>query len=158
MISYCTAISKYEATDLLHGYERKGRPPVDGYGYVAWIGIEPAESPLRRFPQERQLLLRFDDVTHESDNPLAETPQIVNGGLVEWFDREHAEQIIAFTRELHEDHRPWALLIHCTAGISRSTATALWVREHYKGVKEHHSEFGWRPNKTVARVLREVAR
>lgn len=33
-----------------------------------------------------------------------------------------------------------------------------WVREHYKGVKEHHSEFGWRPNKTVARVLREVAR
>lgn len=156
MISYCTAISKYEATDLLHGYERKGRPPVDGYGYVAWIGIEPAESPLRRFPQQRQLLLRFDDVTLPQDGDSVRVYHSMEN--VEYFTREHAAQIVAFTRELHDDHRPWALLIHCTAGISRSTATALWVREHYTGVKEHHSEFGWRPNKTVARLLREVAR
>lgn len=154
MISYCTAISKYEATDLLHGYERKGRPPVDGYGYVAWIGIEPAESPLRRFPQERQLLLRFDDVTAPQDGPAARWH--ADSSNVDLFSTQHAAEIRAYCDVLHADHLPWALLVHCTAGISRSTAIALWVREHYRASLPELHFTHWRPNATVARILRET--
>lgn len=159
MIHYCTAISKYEATDLLHGLERKGRPPVEGFKHVAWIGIEPAPSPLHRFPQKRQLILRFDDITDPADDASAR-PVLLGKEPEQLFSREHAEQIVTFTQALHNSARSWALLVHCTAGISRSTATALWIRDEYTVLAppSGSNEYGWRPNKTVARLLREVSR
>lgn len=53
-------------------------------------------------------------------------------------------------------------VVHCTAGVSRSTATALWVREHCGVTVPTVPELGritspWRPNVTLARLLREAA-
>lgn len=162
-VVYCTAISRGDAGELLRGSERKGRAPVDGFdrGAVAWLGIEPHESPLRRWPQQRQLLVDFDDVTDPADSPesarwfshttLPRTPSLAD-----------ARQIVAFVHALHTDARPWALLVHCTAGVSRSTATALWVREHCGVMMPEVPDVcrpssPWRPNKTLARLLREAA-
>lgn len=60
-----------------------------------------------------RLVLTFDDVTHDGDNVLAPT-------------RADVELIIDFARRTRV--RPnKRMLIHCHAGISRSTATALIV-------------------------------
>ena len=162
-IVYCTAISRGEAEAVLRGFVRHRRLPVDCGAPAAWLGIEPHESPLRRFPQQRQLLVEFDDVTDPADDAAS----------ARWFSSTtsphtpslaDARQIVAFVHALHTDARPWALLVHCTAGVSRSTATALWVREHCgvtapplpEGMVGRFSS-PWRPNKTLARLLREAA-
>jgi len=154
MIHYCTALSNDESGDMLRANARKGRPLVDGFDYVAWIGVEPIESPLRRFPQDRQLLVRFDDVTAPQDGPAARW--YADGSKVDLFTADHAAEIRAYCDALHADARPWALLVHCTAGVSRSTATALWVREHYRVTLPELRFTHWRPNATVARILRET--
>jgi len=161
MISYCTAVSREEAADLLRAYTHKGRSPVEGHGYVAWIGIGEHHSPLLKFPQQRQLILHFADATHPTDRDPPQPNEEPAPGIIE---RADAEQIVRFAKALQEDHRPWALLVHCFAGISRSPAVALWVREHFRvgapDVSRHlyWPSSGWRPNATVARLLREVAR
>jgi predicted protein tyrosine phosphatase len=156
MIHYCTALGNDESGDMLRANARKGRPLVEGFGYVAWIGVEPTESPLRRFPQERQLLVRFNDVTAPQDGPAARWH--ADSSKVDLFTTDHAAEIRAYCNALHADTRPWALLVHCTAGISRSPAIALWVRERY-GVtlpENTRRQYGWLPNATVARILRET--
>lgn len=45
-----------------------------------------------------------------------------------WFEENHATQIVTFVEQLqHLDAPPVDLLVHCKAGISRSSAVALYV-------------------------------
>lgn len=61
-------------------------------------------------PKGNHLWVDVDDVI-DQDAPMAPT-------------REHVEEILAWARELPPDAR---LLVHCYAGISRSTAAALAI-------------------------------
>lgn len=69
------------------------------------------------------LVLRFDDADPDNEylNPWGDEDfQFV------YMDEEQARRVVEFARE-HQDSR--YMVIHCFAGISRSTATALAVAE-----------------------------
>lgn len=70
----------------------------------------------RSVVRERHLTVYCDDVVNP-DMPQAPT-------------REHVEQILAFGRRLPEDAR---LLVHCEAGVSRSTAAAFLILTQHIG-------------------------
>lgn len=68
-----------------------------------------AEAPdLSDLPESQRLLLRFNDITAPRDGFIAPDPS-------------HVDAILAFSRGWPG---PRPLLIHCLAGISRSTAAA----------------------------------
>ena len=72
--------------------------------------IAPVPEAFGAFGEHAKLELRFDDVIEDTPGMIAPQP-------------EHVAQILAFGRDLLAEPRPQAhLLVHCHAGISRSTA------------------------------------
>lgn len=71
------------------------------------------------FPADKRLLLNFDDISHES------------GWTKKWGyvapSEEDVKQLISFARTIGEDVPSAKVLLHCSAGISRSTASAYIV-------------------------------
>ena len=65
------------------------------------------------FPPHRRLSLRFDDIIEPQPNRVAPS-------------REHVERLLEFGRELNAAPKEH-LLIHCHAGVSRSTAAAALI-------------------------------
>lgn len=90
----------------------------------------PDPEPLAHYPAERRMVLRFHDVIGPS---LGMNPP----------EPAHVEALLAFGRSLSD---PADLLVHCHAGISRSTAAmaALLAQAH--------------PLADEASVLRHIAR
>ena len=75
----------------------------------------PVPEAFGQYGEHERLELRFDDVVDEKLGVIA--PQ-----------REHVEQILAFGRSLASDAgEPARLLVHCHAGISRSTAAMVLI-------------------------------
>ncbi len=73
----------------------------------------PVPEAFGTFGEHVKLELRFDDIIE--DTPGKQAP-----------DAGHVERILAFGRSLMAEPRPAAhLLVHCHAGISRSTASML---------------------------------
>ena len=71
----------------------------------------PVPEAFGTFGEHEKLELRFNDIIEETPGRLAPTP-------------EHIGQILAFGRTLLAEPRPAAhLLVHCHAGVSRSTAS-----------------------------------
>ena len=104
------------------------------------VSLHPEPPPFsRRFLRHPNLLvLFFDDV--ETEGPTA-------------FTIETAREIVRFVREA--DDRP--LLIHCTAGISRSGAVGLAVAEQCGCVEEfRRGNPDIMPNQLVLQKLRQA--
>ena len=68
----------------------------------------PVPEAFGQYGEHQRLELRFDDVV--DDRPGVEPPH-----------RQHVQHILAFGRTLADEPNP-SLLVHCHAGISRSTA------------------------------------
>jgi predicted protein tyrosine phosphatase len=85
--------------------------------------IDPTASDptaFEAFQPHRRLILRFDDVIVET--PGADAPQ-----------QHHVEALLAFGAELERSDAAH-LLVHCHAGVSRSTAAAaLLMAQHNPG-------------------------
>ncbi len=77
------------------------------FRYVVSIGVPPELPPAGWQNAPRRLRLEFDDALSESDG--GPSPADV-------------ERLLRFARELAA--RPGGILVHCQAGISRSTAAA----------------------------------
>lgn len=71
---------------------------------------EPEPAAFADFPPHDRLTLRFDDVIEPRPGMIPPAPV-------------HVEQLLRFGREIGADALP-TLLIHCHAGVSRSTASA----------------------------------
>jgi predicted protein tyrosine phosphatase len=86
------------------------------------------------------LRLEFDDID------VPEEP-------CQMFSEQQAREIIAFAQDLQNaDRRCTGVLVHCTAGISRSAAIAKWLADRYQlPFPEKYSLY----NKLVYQVLRE---
>ena len=88
------------------GLDELGRAPLRSADRIVSIldpgAALPAELHAVNVPL---LVLHFDDVANPADSMAPR--------------REHIQQLIAFDAEAHEGER---LVVHCTAGISRSTA------------------------------------
>jgi predicted protein tyrosine phosphatase len=92
-------------------------PAHGGRGVTHVLSILDPEWPVPDafggFGEHARLELRFDDIIEEKPGLLA--PR-----------REHVEQILAFGRDLATDPAGAPdLLVHCHAGVSRSTASVL---------------------------------
>ncbi|HEU0156028.1 MAG TPA: protein-tyrosine-phosphatase [Stellaceae bacterium] len=95
----------------------------------------PEPEPLRDFDVHRRLKLHFHDVIEPAAGLVA--PQSWDVGVLLAFGRG-----IAPPADLESVH----LLIHCHAGISRSTAAAILVLAQHE------------PQRSAVRVVREVVR
>jgi nucleotide-binding universal stress UspA family protein len=158
MILTADALDWVEARDRARRFAVAGVPPVEGYPHVAWLAIEPRPSPLRTWPQETQLLLTIPDQTAPQDWPpywsgLRADPR------AEYPTEEQARTVLRFLRALRRSDRAWALLVHCTAGVSRSTAVVKYVRGQLgiDGARPRREEGHWNPNRTLLRLLSETA-
>jgi len=82
---------------------------------------EPEPPVFARFHPHRRQTLRFDDVT--SRTPGVQAPE-----------DHHVEALLAFGSEMERAGDATHLLIHCHAGVSRSTAAAgLLMAQHNPG-------------------------
>jgi predicted protein tyrosine phosphatase len=74
---------------------------------------------------------------HDVVIPRAEMPVMVdpNFGRVVLFDEEIAEQIDAFAWE----HKDKNFAVHCAAGVSRSVAVGLFLKEIFEGDLHLHA-------------------
>jgi len=76
----------------------------------------PVPDAFGSFGEHERLELRFHDVIETTD-PTMIPPQ-----------REHVEQLLAFGRDMMAEPAPGAhLLVHCHAGVSRSTASMILI-------------------------------
>lgn len=153
MIEHVQAFNRDDARDLLKRAWGKNTPTFGEHLHPAWIGVEPAVSPLRHFILPKYMIIRIPDVTEPEDKDGVGT------SFQDEFLKDDVIRIADFVQTLVNDSLPWALLVHCTAGISRSAAIATWVQEKYKVLPEDrfsslHART--RPNKTLLRYLRNV--
>ena len=88
---------------------------------------------------DEQIVLRFHDI----DKPLEDFVM---------FNKDMARQIVDVVTS-----KDWSqVVVHCTAGVSRSPAVALAIAEYY-GLEETAGRLGKFPfNKLVFRKMREV--
>jgi predicted protein tyrosine phosphatase len=100
------------------------------------------------------LRLAFHDVDDDMLAALEREPQLW-GMAVTPFEANHARELVAFAEEVARDPRPMTLVVHCHAGISRSSAIAWFLQQCYGG------ELAWQPffapNRRVLRLLAEVS-
>ena len=97
------------------GISELGEHSAAGVTHVlSLLGPNAPDPPeFAAFAPHRRLILRFHDVIDPQPNPIAPT-------------REDVERLLVFGREVGE--RPEAhLLVHCRAGVSRSTAAAALI-------------------------------
>lgn len=59
------------------------------------------------------------------------SPYTVNGVTCHIPNMTHARILRAALEHLAADPKPWTLVVHCEAGVSRSAAVALFVSQHY---------------------------
>lgn len=63
--------------------------------------------------------LQFDDVENENYPPLHP------------ISKDQAKSIVEFIKEIHSFNEPLSLIIHCTAGVSRSAAIGKFINDYY---------------------------
>lgn len=113
------------------------------------------------------LFLKFDDVVYEDTKELNKS--FIDSGKQQltYFSENDAEKVIEFikiTYDLGKD-----LMVHCTAGISRSSAISIFANEFVnKYLTDNYDDFHWNetngfenppmPNSDVAYILRRVFR
>jgi len=111
-----------------------------GWSHWAVISISRLNPPVLREGWHSVLRLEFDDIS-EPENPYI------------LFDEALAVQVIDFVEEVRDSHEVEGILVHCEAGISRSSAVAKWISKKY--VLPFPSNYNLY-NKHVYRTLREA--
>ncbi len=89
------------------------------------------------------LRLEFHDVEDDAE------PWVV-------FDAAHAKAVIDFVSKLHDANEPLDVIVHCTAGISRSAAVALFI-ESVTQCAFPRRKFAGFANRLVLRELEAVS-
>lgn len=90
------------------GYEEAKECYLSGWATKIISLIKPY---MPRWSDKNHLILRFDDVSYQRDGYTA--PSL-------W----HVERILEFSKNFTDDDK---VLVHCQAGISRSTAAAIGI-------------------------------
>lgn len=137
-----------DSRTVCHRIEVLNRIEAEEYDCpYAWgcISITTTEEDLADIPKENRvaiLRLVFADLTHPWGNYIL-------------FDDEHAFDILDFVT-MHWN-RMGTLMVHCDAGISRSSAVAAAISRLKFGEEGEFVDPPFDPNPRVYRILREVA-
>ena len=102
----------------------------------------------------RILRLAFHDVDDDMLAAIEREPQLL-GMEVTPFEAHHARELLAFAEAVARDPAPMKLVVHCHAGISRSSAVAWFLHQCYGGDLTWQPFFA--PNRRVLRLLVEVS-
>jgi len=136
MITYVRALPRSRAARFIAG-EKLGFDEEFGER-IAWVGISAdGTSPVSAWRGPRLIEAFGDD----------ESMSLEQGAILAFF----IARIAAYAE-------PWALLVHCDAGLSRSAAVATWAYERYAQAhmttelfeRQHQHCF---PNPHVLRML-----
>ena len=99
---------------------------------------------------EMVMSIRFDDIKGmEYEKIKVVHPKII------LFNEGHAKKIIEFIDLLQRKQEPTLLLIHCSAGVSRSGAVATFVSEY---LSVPFSDEYILPNSYILEILRNTAK
>jgi predicted protein tyrosine phosphatase len=116
---------------------------VDVYSRQQAIALDPVEgtvvisisSPANDAPLkhgwEDILRLEFHDVTMDEDMARTRGIDSLQGKPIIWFNEGHVRQVEEFVYR----HKDKNFLIHCDAGVSRSVAVGLFLREIFDEVE-----------------------
>ena len=135
MIRSVDFISQGAAEDM------PGLPMQDA---VAMISIStPGTWEPHLAPFSEKLVLEFHDVEDHDE------PWVV-------FDNEHAATLVAFVERLLDAEKKWDVVVHCKAGISRSSAVALYI-ESVSQCEFPRRRFAGFANRLVTKTLEAVS-
>lgn len=151
MIHHVQALGRTDAEKFIRGEHAHSREIVRCFeGRIAWVGIsDDGTSPASRF-RGPWITEAFADV-----NPGAYAGMVFENPMTE----AHATRIAAFVERIAQKPEPWALMVHCHAGISRSGAVVQWVHERHATMDRALFDRLHRqclPNSHVLRLLREA--
>lgn len=130
---------------------------------VAFVGFTP-KGPSPFDGRSNALVVDMDDVEADEIDALPESQK--REALLAWpvppsiaIARCIVKHIGRYAR--HSD--PWWIIVHCTAGISRSGAVAMWVHEYYAPHAQTTDAFvemhmHCLPNQSLLRLLREASK
>lgn len=113
------------------------RQPWNGFAIISITNSGDAPANLKE-GWAQVLRLEFDDID-TAEEPFA------------LFSEQHARCVIQFVCQCHKKEIE-GILVHCTAGVSRSAAVAKWIADRYQlPFNEKYMLY----NKHVHKVLRE---
>ena len=124
MITSITVLS-YEAM-----LERARHHRIPANTFVVSI-IDPEEEPIFAPDTDRIITVRFHDLDPEWPVNTDLDPKYV------FMSAEDAKRIVDHVLKFHDHPAPWAFLVNCMAGISRSGAVATFV-QRLAGVPADH--------------------
>lgn len=104
---------------------------------------------LQKAGLEMVMSIRFDDIKSMDYEKI----KIVHPKII-LFNEDHARKIIEFIDLAQRKLEPMTLLIHCTAGVSRSGAVATFISE-YLNLPFHDENI--MPNSYVLETIRKTA-
>jgi predicted protein tyrosine phosphatase len=143
------AIERLSVLDL----ESAARLPGDPDTAVVSVTDPAMEAPLAS-GFGGILRLAFHDVDDRSLALLEREPRLL-GEAVTPFSPDQARELVTWTDALAAPGAPGHVVVHCMAGISRSSAIA-WFLAHRHGA-DLHWQAHFMPNRRVLRLLVEVS-
>lgn len=131
--------------DFVSRIKAEAMPAQDDLAVIS-ISEPDVDAATLSVPEERVLRLAFHDVDPGNEQDRR------------WhlFDDEHAHKIIRFVEQLHTDPRPYQLIAHCRAGISRSAAIALFAAD-VTGCEFARRPFSGLANRHLLKTLNAVS-
>lgn len=154
MLKFVRAIDRLLAAETLVGRGALAEQLASQFEQrVFWIGFEPLESPLRSAPVPQRIFAQLD-VTHPDDAIEGDHRIVVHRRRAP--SPALAQSIACAVQPIVAHSDPWAIVVHCTAGISRSAAVAFWLQSRF--AIHDRDEFAarhahCRPNRTLLRLL-----
>jgi len=127
---------------------RHYRIPVNAF--VVSI-VDPEEEPIFEEDTDRIITLRF----HDLDPQWPVDPERDPRPSYVFMSAEQARQIVDHVLKFHEHPAPWAFLVNCMAGVSRSGAVATFV-QRVAGIPAEQfltQNTGLHPNGYVLKLL-----
>lgn len=127
--------------------EEEAKHVYQSYGYI--ISIRRSTEPADLFSGDNVLTLRFDDIRSDMSGFRA-------------FGSDHVNQLLAFGIKVAEN--PGSVLVHCHAGVSRSSAVAIVLLNMLRGPGHEKEIYAYckkirpqmRPNARVLRISDDV--
>lgn len=136
------------------------------FGYGGWQSeLDQMKKLIPKKFQKNVLFLEFDDVVLVEDKPNLFSKEATVASGFEFFDEKMAKWVIEFLIKTFKEHKD--LIVHCTAGISRSAAISIFANKFVNRFLSNNDDFNYNetygfyrapnPNSLVKETLEKVA-
>lgn len=117
------------------------------FGYGGWQSeLDQMKKLIPKKFQKNVLFLEFDDVVLVDREPNLFSKEATDASGFEFFDEKMAKRVIEFLIKTFEEHKD--LIVHCTAGISRSAAISIFANRFVNKFLSNRGEDDFNYNET----------